>query len=159
MRMDLKEPALPNYKLDGATNIPLILAVEDDEDNQLLLKHALTMFGWQYIFATDAIAAIALAKERKPALILLDIVLPHISGLQIAAILKSHQQTRNIPLIAVTGLTREGEQDRIFAAGFNDYLAKPLNLNHLRQAIANNLRPFPYCEIARSNFNDKLLSW
>lgn len=156
MRMDSKEPALSNRQ-DRVRNIPLILVVEDDEDNQLLLKHALTMFGWQYIFATNAIAAITLAKERQPDLILLDIVLPYVSGLQIALILKSHRQTSNIPLIAVTGLTREREQNRIFAAGFNDYLTKPLNLHHLRQAISSNLKPFPYCEIARSNFNDKVL--
>ncbi|MBE9043227.1 response regulator [Pleurocapsales cyanobacterium LEGE 10410] len=124
----------------------VILAVEDDEDNQLLLEHAITMFGWKYIFATDAVTAISLAKEQQPDLILLDIVLPQISGLQIAMMLKSNKRTRDIPLIAVTGLAKKPEQ-LLFAAGFDDYIYKPYNLIDLQQAIASNLNHADYCEI------------
>ena len=128
---------------------PAILVVEDDEDNQLLLKHTLTMFGCKYLFATNAIAALNLAKSQQPDLILLDIVLPYISGLQIALMLK-YRTTKNIPLVAVTGLATKQEQKRIFAVGFNDYLCKPYILEDLRQAIAVNLRETPYCEIVHS---------
>ena len=150
MRMDTENIVVSNNT--DRTETPLILAVEDDRDNRLLLEYALAMFGWRYVSAANAIAAIALAKERQPALILLDIILPQISGLHIALMLKSHRQTRNIPLIAVTGLTKDRDKELIFAAGFSDYVSKPFILEGLQQAIARNLRPIPYCEITRPLF-------
>lgn len=137
-----------DFEAIEADKVPVILVVEDDEDNRLLMKHTLTMFGWKYLFANNAIAALSLVKKRQPDLILIDIVLPYISGLQIALMLKSDRQTRSIPLIAVTGLTREQEQKQIFAAGFNDYICKPYILDDLKRAIAINLRENPYCKIA-----------
>lgn len=119
--------------------VPLILTVEDDEDNQLLLAYAVTMFGWKYMQAVDAIATISLVKNRLPSLILLDIVLPYISGLQIAMMLKSQPRTKNIPLIAVTGLTNDRDLDSISAAGFDDYVRKPFYLEELYKAIATQL--------------------
>ena len=147
--MELKSPAsLSNFKTAESDEVPVILVVEDDEDNQLLLEHTITMFGWKHLDANNAIAALNLAKSQQPDLILLDIVLPDISGLQIALMLKSHRQTKNIPLVAVTGLANEQEQERIFAVGFNDYICKPYILDDLRRAIVVNLREIPYCEIA-----------
>ena len=119
--------------------VPLILVVEDDEDNQLLLAHALNMFGWKYMLAVDAIATISLVKKQSPSVILLDIVLPDISGLQIAMMLKSQPRTKNIPLIAVTGLTAKKDLNTIFAVGFNDYVCKPYYLEELHRAIAMQL--------------------
>ena len=124
----------------------VILAVEDDEDNQLLLQHAITMFGWKCILATDAVTAISLAKKQRPNLILLDIVLPQISGFQIAMMLKGNKETRDIPLIAVTGLAQKPKQ-KLAAVGFDDCIYKPYNLNDLHQAIASNLKHSNYCEI------------
>ncbi len=116
--------------------IPLILAVEDDSDNRLLLKYIIDIYGWTSIFAANALEAISMAKKHQPDLILLDIVLPDISGLQIATMLKGHHETRKIPLIAVTGLSRKQEKDLIFAAGFDDYVCKPYTLEELQTAIA-----------------------
>ena len=119
--------------------IPLILAVEDDLDNQLLLKYIIALYGWTSIFAANALETISMAKKHQPTVILLDIVLPEISGLQIAMMLKGHRETRNIPLIAVTGLSRQQEKDLIFAAGFDDYVCKPYTLEELQTAIAFHL--------------------
>lgn len=124
----------------------VILAVEDDEDNQLLLKYAITMFGWKCILATDAVTAICQAKQQQPDLILLDIILPDISGFQIAMMLKASKQTRDIPLIAVTGLAQKQER-KLTAVGFDDYIYKPYNLIDLQQAIASNLNHVNYCGI------------
>ncbi len=120
--------------------IPLILSVEDDLDNQLLIKYITAMYGWRSIFAANALEAISMAKKHQPDLILLDIVLPDISGLQIAMMLKTHHETRSIPLIAVTGLSRKQEKDLIFAAGFDDYVCKPYAFSELQTAIASHLR-------------------
>lgn len=155
--MDIEKITHFGHQLERTNNIPLILAVEDNEDNQLLLEHTLNMFGWRCIIVSDAIAAIALAKKRQPDLILLDIVLPQIDGLQIALLLKSHQQTQKIPLIAVTGLTKKQDRESIFAAGFNDYVGKPFILEELQQAIATHLQPIPYCGITRASFKNTLL--
>lgn len=118
---------------------PLILIVEDDQDNQLLLKYAIAMFGWKYMFAVNALDVISIAKEKQPDLVLLDIVMPEIDGFQIANLLKSQFYTKNIPLIAVTGLTGKEEKNLIFAAGFDGYLGKPFALDDLRQAIISTL--------------------
>ena len=118
---------------------PSILVVEDNEDNQLLLEYTIAMFGWRYYLAVDAIDAIYFAKEQQPDLILLDIVMPYISGLQIACLLKNHIQTKNIPLIAVTGLVKKEQQSMIFSVGFDDYISKPYALDDLYQTIAFNL--------------------
>ncbi len=119
--------------------IPLILSVEDDLDNQLLIKYIIDIYGWTSIFAANALETISMAKKHQPDLILLDIVLPDINGLQIAMMLKGHRETRNIPLIAVTGLSRQQEKDLIFAAGFDDYVCKPYILEELQTAIAFHL--------------------
>lgn len=132
--MDLKN--LANVSNVSENKVPSILVVEDDEDNQLLLAYAVTMFGWKYTLAIDAVATISLVKRQPPNLILLDIVLPNISGLQIAMMLKSQPKTKNIPLIAVTGLTAKQDLNSIFAAGFDDYICKPFYLEELRKAIA-----------------------
>ena len=119
--------------------IPLILSVEDDLDNQLLLKYIIDIYGWRSIFAANALEAISMAKKHQPDLILLDIVLPDISGLQIAMMLKADRKTRSIPLIAVTGLSSKQEKDLIFATGFDDYVCKPYALEELQTAIASHL--------------------
>ena len=78
--MELKSPAsLSNFKTAESDEVPVILVVEDDEDNQLLLEHTITMFGWKHLDANNAIAALNLAKSQQPDLILLDIVLPDIT--------------------------------------------------------------------------------
>lgn len=120
-------------------NVPLILAVEDDPDNQLLLQHAITMFGWKYVSTDSAFDAFEISRNILPDLILLDIVMPKINGLEIAALLKSNIHTYNIPLIAVTGLARKIEQDLIFAVGFSDYICKPYFLEDLKKIITANL--------------------
>lgn len=119
--------------------VPLILAVEDDLDNQLLLKYIIAIYGWTSIFAANALETISMAKKYQPDLILLDIVLPDINGLQIARMLKRHYETCKIPLIAVTGLSSKQEKNLIFAAGFDDYVCKPYALEELQAAIASHL--------------------
>lgn len=143
--MDLKN--LANLANIAKDRVPLILVVEDDEDNQLLLAHAVTMFGWKYLLAVDAVKTISLVKKQPPSLILLDIVLPDVSGLQIAMMLKSQPATRHIPLIAVTGLTAKQDLNSIFAAGFNDYVCKPFYLEELHRAIAMQLNLIPSSQL------------
>ncbi|MGD1919366.1 MAG: response regulator [Pleurocapsa sp.] len=135
--MDTKQ----DFKTKDIVSIPnhLILVVEDDEDNQLLLQYAISMFGWEYIFAINALDAIKMARVKQPDIILLDIVMPNIDGFQTASLLKNNIYTQNIPLIAVTGLVGREEKNLIFATGFYGYLSKPFALDDLHNAIVSNI--------------------
>ena len=114
---------------------PLVLAVDDDEDNLLLLTEVLTPLSCSVITATYGQQALNLALEQQPALILLDVMLPDISGIEIVRKLKQNPQTMTIPVIAVTALARIEDRDRLFLAGCDDYVSKPYMLDDLEAVI------------------------
>ena len=114
---------------------PLVLAVDDDEDNLLLLTEVLTPLNCTFITATSGRQALGLAIEQQPALILLDVMLPDISGIEIVRQLKQNPQTMTIPVIAVTALARQEDRDRLFLAGCDDYVSKPYMLDDLEAVI------------------------
>lgn len=114
---------------------PLVLAVDDDEDNLLLLTEVLTPLSCTFITATYGQQALNLAIEQQPALILLDVMLPDISGIEIVRQLKQNPQTMTIPVIAVTALARQEDRDRLFLAGCDDYVSKPYMLDDLEAVI------------------------
>lgn len=118
---------------------PLILAVDDDEDNLLLLTEILTPVDCIVITATDGQQALKLAKERQPALILLDVMLPDISGIKVVQQLKQNSLTMNIPVVAVTALARVEDRDRLFLAGCDAYVSKPYMLEDLESLISRYL--------------------
>ena len=118
---------------------PLILAVDDDEDNLLLLTEVITPLECIVITATDGQQALELATRRQPALILLDAMLPDISGIEVVQQLKQSPQTMNIPVVAVTALARQEDRDRLLLAGCNDYISKPYMLDDLEAIIHHHL--------------------
>lgn len=114
---------------------PLVLAVDDDEDNLLLLTEVLTPLSCSVITATYGQQALNLAHEQQPALILLDVMLPDISGIEVVRQLKQNPQTMTIPVIAVTALARPEDRESLFLAGCNDYVSKPYMLDDLEAVI------------------------
>ena len=118
---------------------PLILVVEDDEDNLLLLNSTLTLFGWEFISTTSGQTALALAKSHTPDLILLDILLPDLNGLEVITQLKQDYRTKAIPVIAVTALAKTEDRNRLLLAGFQDYISKPYMLDHIEASIRHHL--------------------
>ena len=137
--MEVKlELALQSNQLSRISQ-PLILAVDDDEDNLLLLTEVLTPLECIVITATDGRQALELAKERQPALILLDAMLPDISGIEVVQQLKKNPPTMNIPVVAVTALARQEDRDRLLLAGCNDYVSKPYMLDDLEAIIHHHL--------------------
>lgn len=116
-----------------------ILIVEDDEDNLLYLTSALDLFSYHCLAARDGASGLSLAQTNQPDLILLDIKMPQISGIELVKTLKMDWLTRSIPVVAITALAREQEKNSILAAGFDDYLVKPFLLEDLEQAICSHL--------------------
>lgn len=114
---------------------PLILAVEDNEDNLLLMSYTLESLGYRYICQQDSSATILVAEEHQPDLILLDILLPGFSGIDIVRCLKQQPLTKDIPVLAVTALASDEDRERILMAGFDGHLSKPYMLEDLEATI------------------------
>ena len=116
-----------------------ILIIEDNATNMTLATVLLQSAGHAVLAATDAEAGVALARVEQPDLILMDIQLPGMDGLQAATLLKGHVATRAIPLIALTALAMKGHEQRIRAAGCDGYIAKPIRYRDFLATIATHL--------------------
>ncbi|HUF51812.1 MAG TPA: response regulator [Longimicrobiales bacterium] len=103
-----------------------VLVIEDNASNMTLVTFLLKSAGHTVLAATDAEAGLTMARAEQPALILMDIQLPGMDGLQAASLLKANDVTRAIPVIALTALAMKGDEERIRAAGCDGYIAKPM---------------------------------
>jgi two-component system, cell cycle response regulator DivK len=103
-----------------------VLVIEDNASNMTLATFLLESVGHTVLAATSAETGVTLACAEMPALILMDIQLPGMDGLQATALLKDNPATRAIPVIALTALAMKGDEDRIRAAGCDGYIAKPI---------------------------------
>ncbi len=113
----------------------LILIVEDNEKNRKLLWKVLKFEGYEVLEATTAEEGLEIAREHKPALILMDIQLPGMDGLAALAQLRSDPKTQNIPAIAVTASALPGDIQRIRDAGFDTYQTKPIRVKDFTEAV------------------------
>jgi two-component system cell cycle response regulator DivK len=116
-----------------------VLIVEDNPTNMRLAILLLQSAGHAVLSASDAEAGLALARAEQPALILMDIQLPGMDGLQATALLKGDDATRTIPVIALTALAMKGDEERIRAAGCDAYIAKPMHYQQFLETIAAQL--------------------
>jgi CheY-like chemotaxis protein len=113
----------------------LILIVEDNEKNRKLVRDVLQFRGYQTVEAETGEDAVRLARERRPALILMDIQLPGINGITALGQLRSDPTTRAIPVIAVTASAMTHDRQKIMAAGFDGYQTKPINVKEFLAAV------------------------
>lgn len=116
-----------------------VLIVEDNPANMTLATFLLQSAGHTVLSATDAEAGLTLARTEQPDLILMDIQLPGMDGLEATGLLKSHTATRAIPVIALTALAMKGDEERIRAAGCDGYIAKPMRYQEFLATIAAQL--------------------
>jgi two-component system cell cycle response regulator DivK len=117
-----------------------VLVVEDNAANMKLTTFLLESAGHTVLSASDAEAGLTLARDERPALILMDIQLPGMDGLRATALLKRDAVTRDIPVIALTALAMKGDEERIRAAGCDGYVAKPIAYKEFLATIATRLR-------------------
>lgn len=116
-----------------------ILIVEDNPANMKLAVFLLTQAGYLVISAADAEAGLAMARENRPDLILMDVQLPGMDGMEAIALLKADDRTRNIPVIALTALAMKGDEERIRASGCDGYIAKPMRYAEVLASVATHL--------------------
>lgn len=127
-RRDSKSPHMAGDKK--------ILVVDDDRDTADLLQLQLRQIGFPLSsVAADGVQAIQMILEEKPDLILLDIILPYVNGLEVARRLKANPRTRSIPILAVTARVMPGSREACLDSGCDGYLAKPYSLQELEAAV------------------------
>jgi two-component system cell cycle response regulator DivK len=118
-----------------------VLIVEDNVANMKLATFLLQSAGHIVLSASDAEGGLTLARGEQPHLILMDIHLPGMDGLEATALLKRDAATRAIPVIALTALAMKGDEERIRAAGCDGYIAKPMRYQEFLATIAAQLTP------------------
>jgi two-component system cell cycle response regulator DivK len=113
----------------------LILIVEDNDKNRKLVRDVLAFKGYRLAEAETGEEGVRLARELRPALVLMDIQLPGISGIEALAQIRAHDATRAIPVIAVTASAMSTDRSTILAAGFDGYQSKPINVRGFLDAV------------------------
>ncbi|MGQ9889685.1 MAG: response regulator [Aggregatilineales bacterium] len=125
-----------------------ILYIEDNPQNMRLVRKILQHSGYEMIEATDGLTGVALAAQELPDLILMDINLPDIDGLEATARIKALPQMAHVPVIALTANAMHGDRERFIAAGCDGYLAKPVTrielLNTLAHFLGHTVRQIHY---------------
>ena len=120
--------------------LPRILIVDDEGDFIELVKFRLANLGCEFLVAADGVHALSQAREGKPDLILLDILLPDLDGLSVCEILRRQPNTKKIPIIFMNALTGDVTK-RTAAMHADDFFTKPLDLNRLEKRVSELLRP------------------
>jgi len=115
----------------------LILIVEDDSKNLTLFRDLLQKFGYTTIEVENGKDGVSLARIKKPDLILMDVQLPVMDGLAATKILKMDAKTKEIPVLALTSYAMKGDRDRMLKAGFDGYLAKPVDVKEFLATVAH----------------------
>lgn len=118
---------------------PIVLVVDDNPTNLKLIAYLLQAKGYDVRTATDAESAFEVVHDARPALILMDLQLPGMDGLELTRQLKSAPETRDIVVIAVTAYAMKGDEERARAAGCDGYIPKPVDTRALPRIVAQHL--------------------
>ena len=123
----------------GSANAKRVLIVEDNELNMKLFQDLLEAHGYATLQTKDGMEALKLARLHRPDLILMDIQLPEISGLEVTKWLKDDEELAHIPLIAVTAFAMKGDEERIRQGGCEAYISKPISVVSFLETIRKHL--------------------
>lgn len=114
---------------------PLILCVDDNDDSRQLSTLILESLGYASISASDGLTALELIERYQPTLILLDISMPGMDGVEVVRRLKQNSQTAATIAVAVTAMAMKGDRERLLAAGFDAYISKPYTIEELESVV------------------------
>lgn len=129
-----------NSKKQSESYQPLVLIVDNDRDNLLFASCVIESLGMRYAVTDDSEDCLTLIYELSPDIILLDIVMPKLNGLEIARIIRKDKNISHTAIIAVTGLTRPQDQSKLTEAGCDGYLCKPYMIEELEYKVYSCLR-------------------
>jgi two-component system cell cycle response regulator DivK len=124
-----------NALLTEKTKQKTILIVEGNEINMRLFNDLLEVHDYNVLRARNGMDALRMAGEHKPDLILMDIQLPEVSGLEVTKWIKKDENIRSIPVIAVTAFAMKGDEEKIREGGCEAYLVKPISVSHFLETI------------------------
>jgi CheY-like chemotaxis protein len=127
---------VPNPELAGAPAKPVVLIVEDDASLVKVYSKVLELNGYEVITASYALPAMFRVVRRQPDVILADLNMPKMSGLELLAQLKAHEDTKDIPVVMITGSVYPEDRDAAFKAGCSAYIKKPVDTKEFLQQIA-----------------------
>jgi len=112
-----------------------VLIVEDNELNMKLFHDLLDAHGYKTIQTADGMEALSLARAHRPDLILMDIQLPEVSGLEVTKWIKDDDELKKIPVIAVTAFAMKGDEEKIREGGCEAYISKPISVTHFLETV------------------------
>ncbi|MEK6743289.1 MAG: response regulator [Nitrospirota bacterium] len=112
-----------------------ILVADDSRQNRALLRDVLTHYGYEVIEAQDGAEAVRLTKERMPALVLMDVQMPVMDGIEAMKLLKADPKTRNIKIISLSAFAVDMDTEQFRNSGFDDYISKPIDIRKLPALI------------------------
>jgi two-component system, cell cycle response regulator DivK len=112
-----------------------VLIVEDNELNMKLFNDLLIAHGYDTLQTKDGVEALVLARRHRPDLILMDIQLPEVSGLEVTRWIKEDEHLKRIPVIAVTAFAMKGDREKMRDGGCEDYIAKPISIASFLQTV------------------------
>ena len=141
----MADPAI-SPAVAGATSVPVcktILIVEDNPLNMKLFSAMIAAQGYEVLQATDGAHGLDMARRLHPDLIIMDIQLPSMSGLDVTRNLKADEVTREIPIIATTAFAMRGDEEMILASGCDAYMAKPIAISQFLELIETFMLKIP----------------
>jgi len=128
------EIAKPNLNTDRPVR-KKVLIVEDNDLNMKLFNDLLVAHGYGTLQTKDGVEALVLARQHRPDLILMDIQLPEVSGLQVTRWIKEDEDLRTIPVIAVTAFAMKGDEEKMRDGGCEAYIAKPISVTSFWRTV------------------------
>lgn len=121
-------------------NYPVVVVADNCQDNLTFISFILDALKFKYYLASDGKTALDLVNDKQPDLVLLDIIMPEMNGIEVNVLIKRNQITRHIPTVAITGLTEQEHISAIQNAGFDDYIIKPFMIEDLENRLTRFLK-------------------
>ena len=140
--MEAEKPSEDESSPQGDGSLTMsktVLIVEDNELNMKLFHDLLDSQGYETLQTREGLQAMALARQHMPDLILMDIQLPEISGLEVTKWLKDDEELNHIPVVAVTAFAMKGDEERIRQGGCEAYISKPISVMHFLDVVRKHL--------------------
>jgi two-component system, cell cycle response regulator DivK len=135
-------PQEPSPPVSGASRVSedkamskRVLIVEDNDLNMKLFHDLLEAHGYDTLQTKDGLEALQLARQHHPDLILMDIQLPEVSGLEVTKWIKEDDNLKSIPIVAVTAFAMKGDEEKIREGGCEAYIAKPISIAHFLETV------------------------